>query len=145
MNSSKPIHESLGAGVIKKDLGEIKSIWSHINWTLIPPAALHRIGAAESMVKATKGSLCYPPTGLPSILEFNVVFKSIATTINNRTVHYTSGRFGRTSHQSLYGTSVLPVLHNSMSLALPIMREVHQGYVGVNHCKSPPNMSGGSE
>ena len=34
-NSSKPIHESLGAGVIKKDLGEIKSIWSYMNWTLI--------------------------------------------------------------------------------------------------------------
>ena len=40
---------------------------------------------------------------------------------------------------------MLPVLHNSTSLALLIMREVHQGYVGVNHWKSPPNMSGGSE
>ena len=49
------------------------------------------------------------------------------------------------SLQSLYESSVLPVLHNSTSLALPIMREVHQGYVGVNHWKSPPNMSGGSE
>ena len=97
MNSSKPIHESLGAGVIKKDLGEIKSIWSHINWTLIPPAALHRIGATESMVKATRRSVCYPPTSLSPILEFNVVFKNIATTVNNRIVHYTSGRFGKTS------------------------------------------------
>ena len=79
-----------GAGVIKKDLGEIKSIWSHINWTLIPPAALHRIGAAESMVKATRRSLCYLPTSSPSILEFDVVFKNIASAINNRTVHYTS-------------------------------------------------------
>ena len=40
---------------------------------------------------------------------------------------------------------MLPVLHNATSLALQIRREVHQGYVGVNHWKSPPNMSGGSE
>ena len=44
------------------------------------------------------------------------------------------------SCQSLYGTSLLPVLDNSASLALPKMREVHQGHVGVNHCKSPPDM-----
>ena len=74
-NSSKPIHESLGAGVIKNDLGEIKSIWSHINWTPIPPATLHRIGATESMVKATRRSVRSPPTSLSPILEFNVFFQ----------------------------------------------------------------------
>ena len=97
------------------------------------------------MVKATRRSVCHPPTSLSPILEFNVVFKNIATTVNNCIVHYTSGRFGKTSLRSLYGSSVLPVLHNSTSLALPIMSKVHQGYVGVNHWKSPPNMSGGSE
>ena len=96
MNSSKPIHESLGAGVIKKDLGEIESIWIHINWTLIPPAALHRIEVTESMVKAIRKSVCHPLTSLSPILELNVVFKNIAITANNRIVHYASGRFGKT-------------------------------------------------
>ena len=61
-----------------------------------------------------------------------------------RTVHYTTGRFGKMSLQSLYGISELPVLHNSMRLALLIMREVHQGHDGVNHQKSPSDMIGRS-
>ena len=51
---------------------------------MIPPAAPHRIGAAESMVKATKRSLRYLPTSTLTILEFDAVLKNIASTINNR-------------------------------------------------------------
>merc|ERR1711873_347784 len=58
----------------------------------------------------------------------------------NCTIYYTTGRFGRTSLQSLYGISELPVLHNSMRLPMLIMREVHQGHDGVNYCKSPSDM-----
>ena len=57
------------------------------------------------------------------------------------TVHYTTGRFGKTNLQTLYGISELPVLHNSTRLALLIMREVHQGQDGVNHCKSLSDMT----
>ena len=59
-------------------------------------------------------------------------------------MYYTTGRFGRTSLQSLYGISELPVLDNSTRLALPIMREVHQGCIGANHWKSSPSMAGQS-
>ena len=83
-NSRKLILESLQTGFTKKDLEEIKSTWPQINWTVIPPAAPHRIGAAESMVKATKRSLRYLPTSSLSILEFDAVLKNIASTINNR-------------------------------------------------------------
>ena len=100
-NSRKLIFESLGTGFTKKDLVEIKSTWPQINWTVIPPAAPHRIGAAESMVKATKKSPRYMPTSSLSILEFDTVLKNIASTINNCTVHYATGRFGKTSLQSL--------------------------------------------
>ena len=55
-NSRKLILESLGTGFTKKDLEEIKSTWPQINWTVIPPAAPHRIGAAESMVSNKKES-----------------------------------------------------------------------------------------
>merc|ERR1712101_33660 len=82
-NSRKLILESLQTGFTKKDLEDIKSTWSQINWTVVPPAAPHRIGAAESMVKATKRSLRYLPTSLLSILEFDAVLKNIASTINN--------------------------------------------------------------
>ena len=61
-----------------------------------------------------------------------------------RTVHYTTGRFGKTNLQTLYGISELPVLHNSTRLALLIMREVHQGQNGVNHRKCPSDMIGRS-
>ena len=61
-----------------------------------------------------------------------------------RTVHYTTGRFGKTNVETLYGISDLPVLHNATRLALLIMREVHQGQDGVNHRKSPSDMIGRS-
>merc|ERR1711867_46415 len=61
-----------------------------------------------------------------------------------RTVHYTTGRFGKTNLQTLYGISELPVLHNSTRLALLITREAHQGQAGVNHRKSPSDMIGRS-
>ena len=64
--------------------------------------------------------------------------------VYTRTVHYTTGRFGKTNLQTLYGISELPVLHNSTRLALLIMREVHQGQDGVNHRKSPSDMIGRS-
>ena len=43
----------------------------------------------------------------------------------NRSVHYTTGRFGKESLMKLYGISKLPILHNSSRLALLIMREAH--------------------
>ena len=140
INTSKLIHGSLEVGAIKRNLEEIQPTWSQTNWTVVPSATPHIIEETESMAMATKRSLCYLPTSLSPILEFDVVFKSIAIIINNRTTYYTNGRFGRTSVQSLYGISELPVLHNSTRLALLIMREVHQGQDGVNHCKSPSDM-----
>ena len=59
---------------------------------------------------------------------------------HTNTVHYTTGRFGKTNVQTLYGISELPVLHNSTRLTLLIMKEVYQGQDGVNHCKSPSDM-----
>merc|ERR1711867_107502 len=67
-NSRKLILESLQTNFTKKDLEEIKSSWPQINWTVVPPATPHRIGATESMVKATKRSLRYLPTSSLSIL-----------------------------------------------------------------------------
>ena len=58
----------------------------------------------------------------------------------NRTVHYTTGRFGKDSLQKLYGVPELPVFHNSMRLALLIMREAHSGADSTNHRKSPPDI-----
>ena len=43
----------------------------------------------------------------------------------NRSVHYTTGRFGKESLMKLYGIAELPVLHNTMRLALLKMREAH--------------------
>ena len=63
---------------------------------------------------------------------------------HTHTVHYTTGRFGKTNLQTLYGISELPVLHNSTRLALLIMREVHQGQYGVDHHRSQSDMIGRS-
>ena len=110
-NDAKLIHRSLEAGVIKKNLEEIQSTWPQINWTVIPPAAPHRIGAAESMVKATKRSLCYLPTSTLTILEFDAVLKNIASTINNRPLGFnTTEDQVLTPNQLLLGRNYDPIL-----------------------------------
>ena len=58
----------------------------------------------------------------------------------NRSVHYTTGIFGKDTLQKLYGVPELPVLHNSMRLTLSIMREAHCGADGISHCKSPSDI-----
>merc|ERR1712030_214314 len=60
--SPKTIIESLQSNFSGKDIEEIQSTWPQITWCIIPPGAHHRIGGAESMVKATKRSLRYLPT-----------------------------------------------------------------------------------
>ena len=60
----------------------------------------------------------------------------------NRSVHYTTGRFGKDTLQKLYGVPELPVLHNSTRLALLIMREAHCGADGTNYCRSPSHVIG---
>ena len=58
----------------------------------------------------------------------------------NRTVHYTTGRFGKQSLKKLYGIKELPVLHNSTRLALLIMREAHSGPDSTNHQRLPSDI-----
>ena len=60
----------------------------------------------------------------------------------NRSVHYTTRRFGKESLMKLYGISELPILHNSTRLALLIMREVHSGADSPSHRKSPSDIIG---
>ena len=60
----------------------------------------------------------------------------------NRSVHYTTGRFGKETLMKLYGIPELPVLHNSMRLTLLIMREAHTGADSKSHQKSPSDIIG---
>ena len=60
----------------------------------------------------------------------------------NRSIHYTTGRFGRESLIKLYGISELPILHNSTRLALLIMRESHSGADSTSHRRSPADIIG---
>ena len=60
----------------------------------------------------------------------------------NRSIHYTTGRFGKETLMKLYGISELPVLHNSMRLALLIMREAHSGADSMSHQRSPMDIIG---
>ena len=60
----------------------------------------------------------------------------------NRTVPYTPGRFGKQSLKKLYGIEELPVLQNSMRLALLIMRYAHSGPDSTNHQRSPSDFIG---
>lgn len=60
----------------------------------------------------------------------------------NRSVCYTTGRFGKESLMKLYGISELPILHNSSRLALLIMREAHSGADRTSHRKSPSDIIG---
>ena len=55
---------------------------------------------------------------------------------------YTTGRFGRDSHQQICGVPKLPVLHNSTRLTLLIMREAYAGADNLNHRKSPSDIIG---
>ena len=54
----------------------------------------------------------------------------------NRSVHYTTGRFGKESLMKLYGISKLPNLHNSSISTLLIMREANTGAHSTSHRKS---------
>ena len=67
---------------------EIQATWPQITWSVIPPEAHHRLGGAESMVKAVKRSLRYLPTCRLTLLEFDSAIKCIASTINNRPLHF---------------------------------------------------------
>merc|ERR1711873_396022 len=60
----------------------------------------------------------------------------------NRSVHYTTGRFGKESLMKLYGIPELPILHNSSRLALLIMREAHSGADSISHRRSPYDIIG---
>ena len=60
----------------------------------------------------------------------------------NRSVHYTTGRFGKEPLMNLYGIAELPVLHNALRLALLIMREAHSGADSTSHRKSPSDIIG---
>ena len=60
----------------------------------------------------------------------------------NRSVHYTSGRFGKETLMKLYSILELPVFHNSTRLALLIMREAHSGADSTNHRRSPSDIIG---
>ena len=60
----------------------------------------------------------------------------------NRTVHYTTGRFGKESLMKLYGIAELPILHNTSRLALLIMREAHSGADSTTHKRSSADMIG---
>ena len=60
----------------------------------------------------------------------------------NHSVHYTTGRFGRSTIRKLYGTDELPVLHNTSRLALLIMREAHAGADETNLSWSPSDIIG---
>ena len=82
--SRKLILESMESSLTNKDLKEIQSNWPQIMWSVNPPDAPHRLGGAESMVKATKRSLRYLPTSSLTLLEFDAALKNIASTINNR-------------------------------------------------------------
>ena len=88
IKSRKLLQESLQSGLTSKDVAEIQSIWPQITWVINPPEAHHRLGGAESMVKAVKRSLKYLPTCHLSLLEFDSALKCIASTINNRPLHF---------------------------------------------------------
>ena len=60
----------------------------------------------------------------------------------NRSVHYTTGRFGKESLMKLYGIAELPILNNTSRLALLIMREAHSGADSTSHRKSPSDIIG---
>merc|ERR1712121_582848 len=60
----------------------------------------------------------------------------------NRTVHYTTGRFGKESLMKLYGIAELPILHNTSRLTLLIMREAHSGADSTSHRRSPADIIG---
>ena len=61
---------------------------------------------------------------------------------HNQSVHYTTGRFGKVTLMKLYGIRELPVLHNSMRLALLIIREAHSGADIMSHRRSPLDIIG---
>ena len=62
----------------------------------------------------------------------------------NRSIHYTTGRFGRESLIKLYHISELLILHNTSILALLIMREAHSGADSTSHRRSPADIIGRS-
>ena len=108
--SRKAIIETLQSNFSGKDIEEIQSTWPQITWCIIPPGAHHRIGGAESMVKATKRSLRYLPTSSLTLLEFDAALKNIASTINNRPLGFNVSEDDvLTPNQLLLGRNYDPV------------------------------------
>ena len=60
----------------------------------------------------------------------------------NQSIHYTTGRFGSSTTEKLYGVERLPVIHNSTRLALLILREAHAGDDNSSHRMSPSDIIG---
>merc|ERR1712105_543210 len=108
--SRKTIIELLESSFSGKDIEEIQATWLQITWCVIPPDAPHRLGGAESMVKATKRSLRYLPTSSLTLLEFDAAIKNIASTINNRPLGFNVSEDDvLTPNQLLLGRNYDPV------------------------------------
>ena len=60
----------------------------------------------------------------------------------NRSIHYTTGRFGRETLIKLYDIAELSVLPNTSRLALLIMREAHSRADSTSHRRSPVDIIG---
>ena len=131
VKSRKTIIESLQSSFSGKDLEEIQATWPQITWCVIPPDAPHRLGGAESMVKATKRSLRYLPTSSLTLLEFDAAIKNIASTINNRPLGFHVNEDDvLTPNQLLLGRNYDPVhppdrvLEANITVLLPHVRNI---------------------
>ena len=60
----------------------------------------------------------------------------------NRIIHNITGRFGKEGVQALYDVEELSVIHNTISIALLIMREAHQGADNLSHKQYPSDIIG---
>ena len=116
---------------MNKDLKEIQLNWPQITWLVNPPDAPHRLGGAESMVKATKRSLRYLPTSSLTLLEFDAALKNITSTINNRPLGFNINEDEvLTPNQLLLGRnfdlihSPDPVIETNIAVLLPHVRAI---------------------
>ena len=100
-------------------------------WSVNPSDAPHRLGGAESMVKATKRSLRYLPTSSLTLLEFDAALKNIASTINNRPLGFNINEDEvLTPNQLLLGRNFdpihtpNPVMEANITVLLPHVRAI---------------------
>ena len=100
-------------------------------WSVNPSNAPHRLGGAESMVKATKRSLRYLPTSSLTLLEFDAALKNIASTINNRPLGFNINKDEvLTPNQLLLGRNFDlihppdPVMETNITVLLPHVRAI---------------------